>query len=425
MSQPREGMVRMRSVAEALALICSSVKPRPAQVTSLLESMGQTLAEDIVSDLDSPPFDKSLVDGYALRASDDGTGTRSFFVIEEITAGQMPLREITPGTAARVMTGAPMPSGADAVVPIERTALDSMTERVTILSEAQLKPGTNVGKRGTAMQRGELVLREGRAIRPQEVALLAELGQSWVKVVPRPTISLLSTGDELVSIEETPSGAQIRNSNQSMLAAQVQLLGATPIVHGIARDNLDELRHKIGRALQADILCLTGGVSAGKLDLVPQVLKELGVKELFHKIHMRPGKPLWYGYLPPERTADNLPRWIFGLPGNPVSSMVCFEVFVRTAVRRLLNLSPAEPVPWLAELESDFQFSDPRPTYLPARMEAQGTGWRVKPVDWKGSFDLKSTASSNALMVLPAGPNDLVRGALVEVVPFTGWIGAA
>ncbi len=410
----------MRSVAEALALIVSSVQPRPAQVTSLLESLGQTLAEEIVSDLDSPPFDKSLVDGYALRASDDGTGTRSFFVVEEITAGQMPRREVGPGTAARVMTGAPMPVGADAVVPIERTALDTMTERVTILSEAQLKPGTNVGKRGTAMQKGELVLREGRMIRPQEVALMAELGQTWVKVAPRPTVSLLSTGDELVAIEETPGPAQIRNSNQSMLAAQVQVLGAIPIAHGIARDTLDDLRQKIGRALQADILCLTGGVSAGKLDLVPQVLKELGVKELFHKLQMRPGKPLWYGYLPAERTADNLPRWIFGLPGNPVSSMVCFELFVRTAIRRLLNLTPAEPVPLMAELEIDFQFSDPRPTYLPARMETQGTGWRVKPVDWKGSFDLKSTALSNALMVLPAGPNDLVRGALVEVIPFTG-----
>ncbi len=410
----------MRTVAEALALIVSSVEPRPAQMTTLLESLGQTLAEDAVSDQDSPPFDKSLVDGYALSAGDDGTGTRSFFVVEEITAGKMPLHEIGPGTAARIMTGAPMPEGADAVVPIERTALDPVTERVTILSEATLLPGTNVGCQGTSMQDGELVLRAGRRIRAQEIALLAELGRSWVSVHPRPTVSLLSTGDELVSIEETPGPAQIRNSNQVMLAAQVIALGATPVIEGIARDTLDDLRQRIGRGLQSDILCLTGGVSAGKLDLVPQVLKELGVTEVFHKLQMRPGKPLWFGYLPPERTSDNLPRWIFGLPGNPVSSMVCFELFVRTAVRRILNLSPAEPVPVLAELESDFQFSDPRPTYLPARLEAHGAGWRVNPVDWKGSFDLKSTASSNALLVLPAGPNQLVRGALVEVIPFTG-----
>lgn len=410
----------MRTVAEAMALIVSCVQPRPPQLVSLLESHGLTLSDDVVSDQDSPPFDKALVDGYALRTTDDGNGSRSFFVVEEITAGRMPQHAVGPGTASRVMTGAPMPEGADAVVPIERTAFDSATERVTILSESVLRPGINVGKRGTAMQDGELVLRAGRLIRPQEIALLAELGRSWVSVHPRPSISLLSTGDELVGIEETPGPAQIRNSNQVMLATQTANLGAVPVIHGIARDHLDDLRHKIGRALQSDILCLTGGVSAGKLDLVPQVLKELGVREVFHKLQMRPGKPLWFGYLPPERTADNLPRWIFGLPGNPVSSMVCFELFVRAAVRRIRNLAPAEPVPVMAELEAEFVFSDPRPTYLPARLESQGTGWRVTPVDWKGSFDLKSTASSNALMVLPAGQNNLVCGALVEVVPFSG-----
>lgn len=410
----------MRTVAEAMDLIVSCVQPRPPQLVSLLESHRQTLAEDVVSDLDSPPFDKSLVDGYALRTTDDGNGSRSFFVVEEITAGCMPQHAVGPGTASRIMTGAPMPDGADAVVPIERTAFDSATERVTILSESVLRPGTNVGKRGTAMQNGELVLQAGRQIRPPEIALLAELGRSWVSVRPRPTISLLSTGDELVGIEETPGPAQIRNSNQVMLAAQAETLGATPVIEGIARDHLDELRHKIGKALQSDILCLTGGVSQGKLDLVPQVLKELGVREVFHKLQMRPGKPLWFGYLPAERTPDHLPRWIFGLPGNPVSSMVCFELFVRAAVRRIRDLIPVEPEPVLAELEADFQFSDPRPTYLPARLVEMGSGWRVTPVDWKGSFDLKSTASSNALLVLPAGQNNLKRGALVEVVPFEG-----
>lgn len=410
----------MRTMAEALALICNSVQTRPAQLTTLLESLGQTLAEDVVSDQDSPPFDKSLVDGYALSASDDGTGSRSFFVIEEITAGRLPRHKIGPGTAARIMTGAPMPEGSDAVVPIERTALDSTTERVTILSEAPLISGTNVGKRGVSMQNGELVLRAGRRIRAQEIALLAELGRSWVSVHPRPTIALLSTGDELVSIEETPGLAQIRNSNQVMLAAQVEAVGATPILEGIARDRLEDLRHRIGRGLQADILCLTGGVSEGKLDLVPQVLRELGVREVFHKVQLRPGKPLWFGVLPPERTSDNLPRWIFGLPGNPVSSMVCFELFVRTAVRQMMNLTPAEPTTVSAELDSDFQFSDPRPTFLPARLEVVEGGWQVKPVDWKGSFDLKSTASSNALLVLPAGPNRWSQGDLVEVIPFSG-----
>ena len=410
----------MRTVAEALALIINCVEPRPAQLTTLLESLGQTLAEDVVSDQDSPPFDKALVDGYAISAGDDGTGKRSFFVVEEITAGKMPQHEVGPGTAARIMTGAPMPDGADAVVPIERTALDPVTERVTILSEATLPPGTNVGCQGTSMQDGELVLTAGRRIRAQEIALLAELGRHWVSVHPCPTIALLSTGDELVPIDETPGPAQIRNSNQMMLAAQVVALGAAPVNEGIVRDRLEDLRQRIGHGLQADILCLTGGVSAGKLDLVPQVLKELGVKEVFHKLQMRPGKPLWFGYLPAERTSNNLPRWIFGLPGNPVSSMVCFELFVRTAVRRIMNLSPAEPVPLLAELETDFQFSDPRPTYLPARLTAHGAGWRVSPVDWKGSFDLKSTALSNALLVIPAGPQHWLRGAFVEVIPFTG-----
>lgn len=200
----------MRTVAEALALIINSVEPRPAQLTTLLESLGQTLAEDVVSDQDSPPFDKSLVDGYAISAGDDGTGKRSFFVVEEITAGKMPQHEVGPGTASRIMTGAPMPDGADAVVPIERTALDPVTERVTILSEATLLPGTNVGCQGTSMQDGELVLTAGRRIRAQEIALLAELGRNWVSVHPCPTIALLSTGDELVPIDETPGPAQIR-----------------------------------------------------------------------------------------------------------------------------------------------------------------------------------------------------------------------
>jgi molybdopterin molybdotransferase len=310
------------------------------------------------------------------------------------------------------MTGAPIPAGADSVIRIEDAMLDG--DRVSFRI-GTTEAGRNVLRRGAAMRCGDVVLPGGRTLRAQELGLLAELGKATVSVIPSPTVALLATGDELVPVDQSPGPGQIRNSNETMLQAQLARLGCTVSPLGIARDDAAVLTDRIRRGLECDVLCLSGGVSMGKLDLVPAALAACGVREVFHKVDLKPGKPVWYGVFD---APDGRPRHIFGLPGNPVSSMVCCELFVQTAVRRLRGQSPARPVPIPARLAVAHSHRDDRPTFVPAHVETVLDGPRVTPVGWKGSADLRSTVDANSMAFFPAGSHDYHPGDVVDVYPW-------
>jgi molybdopterin molybdotransferase len=407
----------MLSVETALDRIIEQVHPLAPFDVDLSAAQGLVLAQDVVSNIESPPFDKALMDGYAVRAADLNGDQVTLSVIDEVTAGRVSKKNLGPHEAIRIMTGAPLPEGADLVVRIEETQLPAQGRGVVVQTR-RTAPGTNIIRRGTALRFGDLVLPAGRQLRAQELGALAEVGQARVPVVPRPLVGVLATGDELVPVDQEPAPAQIRNSNETMLLAQARRLGCARFPLGIARDDREHLEKKVRAGLRCDVLCLSGGVSAGKLDLVPGVLQACGVEEVFHKVEMKPGKPVWFGVLDESRAADGKRHYIFGLPGNPVSSMVCFELFVRTAIHQLAGIEPARPVPLSARLAVSHHHRDDRPTYFPSRLEWTPGGPQVTPVAWKGSSDLRSTVDANAMVLFPAGERAFAAGQSVDVFPW-------
>lgn len=407
----------MLSVSQGLQLIIETVARLPPREIDLSESLGAVLARDILSDIDSPPFDKSMMDGYAVRAADLSRPRAKLRVVGELTAGRVDQRGLEAGEAIRIMTGAPIPSGADAVVRFEDADFDAATQSVSFRG-AGATAGSNIIRRGTSMRAGERVLPAGRIIRAQEIAALAELGQARVTCYPQPSLAVLATGDELVPVAQSPGPGQIRNSNGPMLTAQAVRRGCGCRVLGIAPDEPEELRRLIREGLAADILCLSGGVSAGKLDLVPSALQECGVREVFHKAELKPGKPIWYGALDARQSSDGRPHFVFGLPGNPVSSMVCFELFVRTAINVLAGVEPSLPQPVRARMAAEHRHRDERPTYFPSRLEWTPDGPRVAPVNWKGSSDIRSTVDADAMTLFPPGERLYAVGDEVDVYPW-------
>lgn len=352
------------------------------------------------------------MDGYAVRSGDLATGQATLRVIEVITAGQVPTQHVGPGEAAQIMTGAPLPEGADAVVKVEDTQRDN---QLVVIQNKPVAPGTNLMRKGASVRFGHQVLAVGLTLNGSRIGALAELGRSKILVRPRPTVAILATGDELTPIEQTPGPGQIRNSNSAMLAAQVENMGGIPVPLGIARDNRDELKTKISDGLDCDVLLLSGGVSAGTLDLVPSTLVELGVTQVFHKVEMKPGKPIWFG----QRKATNKPVChVFGLPGNPVSSLVCCELFVRAAVNRLTGIDPAIPQPVFARLEHEYSSRSDRPTYHPARLTWTADGPLVQLVPWHGSSDLCGTVNANGMTYLTGEPRQYQPG---DLLPTYTW----
>ncbi|HVX11715.1 MAG TPA: gephyrin-like molybdotransferase Glp [Pirellulales bacterium] len=407
----------MISIEEALGHIAGHVRPLASVRLPLDRALGHVLAEEIASDVDSPPHDKSIVDGYAMRSVDFRPGETRLDVIEEIVAGSVPRCSVTAGAAARIMTGAPLPDGADAVVMVEQTEhLDtagSSLGQVFIRAE-RVNARQNIMRRASSMRQGETILRPGHVLRPMEIGLLAEVGRQAVTVVRQPTVAVLATGNELVPSDQTPTAGQIRNSNGAMLLACVRRAGGEPIDLGIARDDGAALASRMEEGLQSDVLLVSGGVSAGVLDLVPSVLAELGVRQVFHKVAVKPGKPLWFGTL----TANGSTRYVFGLPGNPVSSLVCFELFVRPGLAALSG-QPFRPRPvFAAKLAGDFDQRGDRVTYHPATLREEADGQVVEPLSWKGSGDLCALAASRILVRFPAGTRRFAAGSLVDVLPF-------
>lgn len=401
----------MHTVATALERVLATVAPFPPESLPLAAVQGLALAENVDSRIDSPPFDKALMDGFAVRSADLPDGVGRLRVVAQITAGQIAALPVGPGEAIQIMTGAPLPVGADCVVKIEDTRLEG---DAVVIAARPLQNGVNISRQGSAMRSGDRVLAAGAVLRPPQLAALAELGWPQVPVRRRPTLAVLATGDELVPVDQTPGPGQIRNSNETMLVAQAAQSGCAARSLGIARDVRAELRAKILDGLTADILVLSGGVSAGKLDLVPSELAAAGVEEVLHGVAMKPGKPVWFGVQPGDIRRNAC--YVFGLPGNPVSSMVCFELFVRSAIRRLMGISPAEPQPVSAVFEGEYTFRGDRPTYHPARLTWTVGGPRVALVSWQGSSDLRATVDANAMACLPAIERTYRSGDIMDVL---------
>ena len=408
----------MLSIEEALDAVIAEARARtlaPVLVT-LEQSHGCVLAEAVQADADSPPFDKALVDGYAVRAGDLLGDERSLSIGELITAGRQPSRALGRREAAVIMTGAPIPPGCDTVVMQERTRTQGET---VIFEPGPIKSGQNLMPRGAEMRAGQVVLERGSVLYPERLGVLASVGRATVRVVPRPRVAIVSTGDELVEPGEIPGPGQIRNSNAVMLHALAVETGARACSLPIAPDEPAGLSKILDLALGNELVLVTGGVSAGQRDLVPDVLASLGVRRVFHKVRVRPGKPLWFGVGPPR--AGGRGAVVFGLPGNPVSGLVGFLIFARPALAALSGRSDVSSGVVEARLACSFSHSGDRTTYFPARLvpaanEVTGGPW-VETVRWSGSADLLTVASADGFAIFPAGDREYAPAATVGFLP--------
>jgi molybdopterin molybdotransferase len=377
--------------------------PRVTASLSVWDALGFVLAEEVKTDREYPPFDRSTRDGYAVRAAEVAPAA-TLQCVAEIKAGDTVTQPLATGTCVQIMTGAAVPSGADAVVMIEHTNRDGDSVRF----ERAAQPGQNIVPRGSEAKRGEIILSPGMRLGYAELALAAQVGATQLRCANKPRIAILSTGDEVVSIDQDPGAFQIRNSNSVSLAAQVRLAGGEPILLGNAADRIDDLREKISRGLREDVLVLSGGVSMGKYDLVETVLKDLGAEFYFDAVAIRPGKPAVFG------KCGN--AFVFGLPGNPVSTMVTFELFVVPAID-LLNGASARDLPLVeARLGAALNEKQGLTHFLPARVVWCGTSPEVRALPWQGSGDVAALAHANCFLVVAADRGQVTVGETMPIL---------
>jgi molybdopterin molybdotransferase len=403
-AQNKSSVTTILTYAEAAALVleqanrlASAAALRTDQIP-LLEVLHRVLAHPIRADRDLPPFHRSTRDGYAVESAALSTG--NWLPIAGILrAGEpAPAQPLSPGTALEIMTGAPVPSGADAVVMLEHVEIAE--SRIRLSEGRKVRPGSHIVPAGSEARRGDPLVAAGTRLAASHIAALAAVGAAQVEVFAKPRVAILATGDELVEIAATPEPHQIRNSNSASLTAQVTLAGGEPIRLGIARDNLDDLRALLDRAQQScDLLLLSGGVSAGKYDLVEQALAERGATFHFTGVRIQPGKPTVFGELPPCNS-DSGPLPFFGLPGNPVSTMVTFLLFAAPLLRAIAG--ETDPGPRFAQ--ATLTAAEPAADitrFLPAHLDANWDHATVRRIPWQGSGDLAATAQSNCFVVLP------------------------
>jgi molybdopterin molybdotransferase len=413
----------MISVEEALERILGYLDALPAEEKPILEAMSLVLAEDIVATCDIPPLDNTAMDGYAVRAEDTaGAAPKAqveLQVIGEVAAGYTFPSQVTPGTAVRIMTGAAIPQGANAVVPFEETDEPSKSAhkgrrrghgQVRIFKEATV--GDHIRQAGEDVQKGHLVIRRGTVLRPPEIGVLASLGQATVRVVRRPVIAVLSTGDELVQVGQPKPASKIYDANAYSLAALIQRHGAVPKALGIARDTVSALKAKIRRGLASDMLITSAGVSRGDYDVVKDVLAKEG-EISFWTVAMKPGKPLAFGCF--YSGGRRIPH--VGLPGNPVSAMVAFELFVRPAIFKMMGKTHQQrPLVKAIAQERIVNHGDRRRLYDRCIVREKNGRYYASPTGPQGSGILTSMTRANALTMIPEGRQVVEPGDEIEVI---------
>jgi len=389
-SEARERVIRAVRTARTAPAV---------ETVTLSEAAGRVLAEEIAADRDSPALARSIRDGFAIRASDV---PGELAIVGEVRAGGRFAGAVGTGQAVEIMTGAPIPEGADAVVMIEHVHVEN--GRVRIADGAS--PGQFVNPRGSEATSGEVILRSGKRLDYTDIAALAAFGHARVRVYGRPQVAIVATGDEIVEVDEQPGEYQIRNSNAWSLAVQARRAGGIPRILPLARDTAEHTREAVLRGLEFDLLLLSGGVSAGKYDLVEEVLAGLGAVFHFDRVLIQPGQPVVFG------TANG--KFFFGLPGNPSSTMVTFEILARAALELLAGQEEvALPLPF-ARLTREFRHRPGLTRFLPARLSADGA--EVTPVEWHGSSDIPALARANAYLVAEADCPEYARGAWIRVL---------
>ena len=397
----------MIQVQEALDKILCQIQFKGVEKIPLDQALGRVLTEDVVSRINNPPLDNSAMDGYAVIAEDIQSATPEnpvkLEMVEEIAAGYTAKGTLKPGQTMRIMTGAPIPPGADAVLMQEDTQKDG--DSILCLDRADVEE--NIRRAGEDIKIGESVLKKGTTLSPAHIGMLAVIGRSQIAVGQRPTVSILSTGDEILELDETPQGPQIFNSNGHMLAAQIKSAGGIPIYLGIAKDTEKDLMEKFEWALKADIVVSSGGVSVGDYDLVKSSLQKMGQDMLFWKVAMKPGKPLAFGRI------GKTP--IFGLPGNPVSSFVSFEQFVRPSLRKVLGCSDLSHKTVQAKLTRTINKKPGRLHFLSSIVSWADGEYTVTPAGEQGSGILKSAANANGLLIFPLEAEEIKQGQEVAV----------
>ena len=384
----------------------AQLQPAGKESLELLDSHGRVLAEPITADRNFPPFRRAARDGYAVIASDLSHLPGTLNVIGEIRAGVPAgsLPTLVSGEAAAIMTGAPAPSGADAVVMVEYTTRQG--EQVEIIKG--ITAGENIVEIASEARRGELLLSTGMRMDQAAIAVAASVGKTHLSVYEKPKVAVLSTGDEVVDIDLQPGPTQIRNSNSYSLAAQVLAAGGEPIILPIAPDEPERLRELINDGLEADLLLLAGGVSMGKYDLVERVLEEVQAEFFFTGAKIQPGKPIVFGRV------DN--KYFFGLPGNPVSTMVTFELFVRPVLDALSGAAPKKLLFLRAKLKSEIKTKPGLKRFLPANLSGEFEDAQVELASWHGSGDIASTARANCYVVIPPDRDHISGGEWVPVL---------
>jgi molybdopterin molybdotransferase len=382
----------------------SKIKRAAATVNlSVWDASGYVLAQNLIADRDYPPFDRATRDGYAVRASESTAGA-TLACIGEIKAGDALTEPLKRGTCIQIMTGAPVPPGADAVVMIEYTS----REKEFIHFQQTTTKGQNIVPAGSEAAKDQSLLQRGTRLGYAELGLAAQIGATQLLCARKPCVAILSTGDEIVSIDASPGPFQIRNSNSVSLAAQIRDAGGEPVILGNAGDRIESLGDKIQQGLQEDLLVLSGGVSMGKYDLVEDVLKTLGATFYFDAVAIRPGKPAVFAM------CNEKP--VFGLPGNPVSTMVTFELFAVPAID-LLSGAPARPLQFLkATLGEPMKEKSGMTHFLPAHVQFDSCEARVKPLAWKGSGDTVTMAKANCFLVVGSDIQTLAAGENVNVL---------
>jgi molybdenum cofactor synthesis domain-containing protein len=399
----------MITVADAIQIVLDHTPKLEPEEIVLTEALGRILAEDIVADTDLPPFDRSQMDGYALRAEEAQQTPAQLRVVGESIAGKGWHNELQPGTAIRIMTGAPVPVGADSVQQVELTRESEDRTIVEILQPVNV--GRSIVKRGSEIRAGEIVLRAGEQINAAMISVLASFGYANVQVGRQPRVSVLATGSELVAVNQKPGQDQIRDSNNYSIGAYAKLAGAQVKLLPLAGDEISLLKTQIAIAIErSDVVITSGGVSMGAYDFTKAALRELGANILFERVALRPGKPTVFGTMPNGTL-------VFGLPGNPVSVSVTFNLFARAALLRMQGASQSPLAKENAILARAIKGSVDRESYLPAQLSTDSEGRAVaEPLKWGGSSDFVIFARATTLVQVASGIKSLNQGDLVKVL---------